>query len=72
MKLPQKPKKEHPFDTNLLSWLFLVARNDDLLYRALSIIQFIREHPRLSEDEARKELKLQQFKNMPPKRTGSA
>jgi hypothetical protein len=68
MKLPQKPKKRTQYDpdTNLLSWMFLIARNEDLLRRALIIIQFIRDHPTLSEDAVRKELVQEQFKNMPP------
>lgn len=69
-KLPQKSRTYAP-DTNLLSWLFMIARSDLLLTRALNIIQFIREHPQLSEDEVRKHLELEAFKNMPPKRTRS-
>lgn len=68
-KLPSSKRRiEYPNDTNLLSWLFTIARNDEFLYRALVIIQFIRENPTLSEDAVRKELALEQFRNMPPKR----
>ena len=51
-----KIKHTYPNDTNLLSWLFIIARNDDTLLRVLSIIQFIRERPHLSEQDVRKEL----------------
>lgn len=64
---PLRKTTRYPNDTNLLSWLFIISRDEQLLLRALLIMQFIKEHPTLSEEAVRKELALDALKNMPPK-----
>ena len=53
MKLPLI---EQPYDTNLLSWMFIIARNDYLFHNVLLILNFIRDHPHMSEGQVRREL----------------
>lgn len=48
---------DYPNDTNLLSFLFTVARNDYLFHNILLIINFIRDHPNMTERQVRKELR---------------
>ena len=55
MKLPPIPKA-YPNDTNLLSFMFTIARNDRLLLMFLTEIQFIRDHPNITEEQVRREL----------------
>lgn len=49
-------QREYPFDTNLLTFMFIIARNDRLLDLFLREIVFIRENPGMTEDQVRKEL----------------
>lgn len=56
-KLPQL-NKVYPNDTNLLSFMFTIARNDHALNMFLTQIQFIREHPNLSELQVRRQLSM--------------
>jgi hypothetical protein len=65
-KLPIKRLEQKP-DTNLLQFMFLIARDDRMLTIFLQQIQFIREHPLLTEVEARKELERQALASLPPK-----
>lgn len=51
--------KPAPLDTNLLSLMFQLARNNGLLLAFLNQIIFIREHPSLTEEQARRELNMQ-------------
>ncbi len=69
MKLPQQPRV-YPKDTNLIEWIFLISRNSDLLYRLLIIIEFIRDHPDLSEEAMRREYR--RLSDVPQKPTGSS
>lgn len=62
-KLPDIVRK-YPNDMNMLSFLFQAARNDRILNMLLTEIQFIRDHPMLTEEQARRQLELQ---NMPVK-----
>jgi hypothetical protein len=65
-KLPVRPRI-YPNDTNLLSFMFSIARNDSLLALFLHEIQFIRQHPMLTEEQVRHELELDKMRNMPVK-----
>lgn len=71
-KLPKLPEEQPKFDTNLLQFMFTIARNDHLLTLFLREIQFIREHPNITEREVRKNVELQQLIELPQKPTGTA
>ncbi len=48
MKLP----KTYPNDTNLLSLIFAM-RNDKVLIEFLAQVQFVRDHPNITEQQVR-------------------
>jgi len=62
-KLPELPRT-YTKDTNLLSFMFLIARSDHLLGLFLKEIKFIRDHPLLTEEEVRQYL---EFDSVPAK-----
>lgn len=54
-KLPKVPRV-YPNDINLLSFMFTLARNDATLALFLHELQFIRQHPMMTETQVRSAL----------------
>jgi hypothetical protein len=48
-----KLHKSYPHDTNLLNLMFTIARNDKVLMEFLAQVQFIRDHPNITEQQVR-------------------
>lgn len=67
LKPLRNTQPKYPSDTNLLHLMFELARDDKLLLDFLNNLIFIREHPALSEAQARRELNMQAMITVPKK-----